>query len=176
MRWPLHRGAPVRATATLSQTHASVLHVSLLLPNRTQVENPAFGAELGHAGEPWRVTPPCSITHLAGALMPSLEPKSMVTVPYPCPLAKERSQRSLGPPSAPNAGDPVPPSPLHCMPGPCSCPPERPDAFAAVRTLSQAKLHPKAPPDGRLRPTPTSRRCGAPVPATSATAATRPAR
>ena len=124
----------------------------------------------------WQTPRRSSITHLAGALMPSLEPKSIVTVPYPCSLAKERSQRSPGPPSAPNAGDPVPPSPLHRMPEPCSCPPERPDAFAAARTPSQAKLYPKTPPDGRPRPTPTSCRRGAPVPATSATAAKRPAR
>ena len=30
--------------------------------------------------------------------MPSLESTEMVTAPYPCSLAKERSQRSPGPP------------------------------------------------------------------------------
>ena len=101
-------------------------------------------------------------------------PKSKLHVPHPCSLAKERSQHSPGPPSAPNTGDPVPPSPLHCAPGPCSCPPERSDAFAATRSPSQAKIRSKTPPNGRLRPTPVSRRRGAPISVTPATPAPRP--
>ena len=69
-----------------------------------------------------------------------------------------------------NAGDPVPPSPLHCAPGPCSCPPERSDAFAATRSPSQAKIRSKTPPNGRLRPTPVSRRRRTLVPVVSAAA------